>query len=100
MDHQGKVCSWFPLAQQLFGYSPQQAVGQSLGDLIVPPQARPFHEAGLRRYVETRQPHCLGQVVQLEAMHGNGQAVPIQLQILPREDNGQLFFEAHIAPSN
>jgi hypothetical protein len=25
--------------------------------------------------------------------------VPIVLQILPREDQGQLFFEAHIAPA-
>lgn len=100
MDSQGKVCSWSSLAQRLFGYTRQQALGQSLGDLIVPPQARPFHEAGLRRYVETRQAHCLGQPVQLQALHGRGHAVPILLQILPREDNGQLFFEAHIAPAS
>lgn len=97
MDSQGLVCHWSSLAQRLFGYSSQQAMGKSLGDLIVPAPARPFHEAGLRRYAETRQAHCVGQVVEIEAVHGRGHAVPIQMQIRPRDEGGQLFFEAHIA---
>lgn len=97
MDSQGIVRHWTLLAQRLFGYSPKQAVGRSLGDLIVPERARPFHEAGLRRYAETREPHCVGQLVELDAIHGLGHKVPIQLQIQPREENGQLFFDAHMA---
>lgn len=97
MDSQGRVCRWTSLAQRLFGYTPHQARGKSLGELIVPPPARPFHEAGLRRYAETREAHCVGQLVEIEALHGRGHAVPIQMKILPREENGQLFFEAHIA---
>lgn len=96
MDSQGLVHHWSALAQRLFGYSAKQAQGRSLGDLIVPERARPFHEAGLRRYAETREPHCVGQVVQLNAIHGRGHEVGIKLQILPREENGQLYFDAHM----
>lgn len=85
------------MAQRLFGYTAEQAAGNSLGDLIVPPRVRPFHEAGLRRYAETREAHCLGQLVEVEALHSHGQVVPIQMKIEPREENGQLFFDAHIA---
>ena len=97
MDSQGLVCEWTSLAQQLFGYSRSQALGKSLGDLIVPPEARPFHEAGLRRYAATREAHCLGQRVDIDALHGKGHVVPIQLQITPREVEGKLFFDACIA---
>lgn len=99
LDSQGLVCRWTSLAQRLFGYSEQQALGQSLGQLIVPLAVRPFHEAGLRRYVETRQAHCLGQLVEIDALHGRGHTVPIQMKIVPREQDGALYFDACIARS-
>lgn len=97
MDSQGLVLHWSALAQTLFGYPADEALGKSLGDLIVPPRARPYHEAGLRRYADTREPHCVGQLVEIEALHRRGHKLPIYLKIEPREENGQLFFEALIA---
>ncbi len=96
MDSQGLVRHWSSLAQELFGYPADQALGKSLGDLIVPARARPFHEAGLRRYAQTREPHCVGQLVEIEALHSQGHGVAIQMKIVPREESGQLFFDAHI----
>lgn len=97
MDSQGLVRHWSSLAESLFGYSAEQALGKSLGDLIVPVRARPFHEAGLRRYAQTREPHCLGQLVEIEALHLRGHGVAIQMRIEPREEKGHLFFDAHVA---
>lgn len=97
MDQSGVVCHWTALAERLFGFSAGDAVGQRLGDLIVPAPVRRFHEAGLRRYVETREPHCVGQVLELGALHQAGHSVPIQMKIVPREESGQLFFDAHMA---
>lgn len=97
MDSEGMVVGWSPLAHGLFGYSQTEADGRSLGELIVPAAFRPYHEAGLRRYVQTREPQCVGHVVEIEAMHRDGHTVAIQLQILPREEGEALFFEAHMA---
>ena len=99
MDSQGVVRDWTPSAEALFGYTPDQALGRSLGDLIVPTEMRPYHEMGLRRYVETREPHCVGYLVELEAVHKQGHPVPIQMKILPREVGRELFLEAHISGS-
>lgn len=96
MDSEGLVREWSSTAQELFGYSSEQAVGRSLGDLIVPPPMRPYHEAGLKRYVDTREPHCVGFVVEIDALHQEGHSVPIQLQIVPKEENNELRFEAHM----
>lgn len=99
MDSQGMVRDWTPSAQELFGYTPEQALGRSLGDLIVPADMRPYHEMGLRRYVQTREPHCVGYLVEIEAVHREGHSVPIQMKILPREEGEELFLEAHISGS-
>lgn len=97
MDSEGMVTEWSPVAEGLFGYGHDEAVGRSLGTLIVPEEFRPYHEMGLRRYAQTREAHCVGFVVDIEAVHQQGHAVPIQMKILPREVDEQLFFEAHIA---
>ena len=99
MDSQGIVREWTERAVELFGYSIEEAVGSSLGDLIVPAAMRPYHEMGLRRYVETREPHCVGFVVEIEATHAEGHFVPIQLKIVPLEVGEDLDFEAHISGS-
>ena len=97
MDSQGIVQEWTERARELFGYSAEKAVGSSLGDLIVPAPMRPYHEMGLRRYVQTREPHCVGFVVDIEAVHEQGHGVPIQLKIVPREVGEDLVFEAHMS---
>lgn len=97
MDSQGQVREWTPLAETLFGYSAEAAVGRSLGDLIVPEAMRPYHEIGFRRYVQTREAHCVGFQVEIEAVHQDGRLVPIVLKIVPRESEGELLFEAQVA---
>src|SRR5205807_9454176 len=47
MDHHGRVVEWNPAAQRVFGYSRENAMGQLLGELIVPPELRQQHYEGL-----------------------------------------------------
>lgn len=96
MDSLGRVVNWDATAEQLFGYAAREAVGRLLGDLIVPPEIRPFHEAGLARYVATREGHSVGRLFELEALHQAGHTVSIALLVRPKEMDGQLFFEAQI----
>jgi len=48
----GVIQYWDAGAERLFGYSTEEAVGQSL-DLIVPPEYRERHWAGFRKAVAT-----------------------------------------------
>ena len=96
MDQHGKVREWSEQATTLFGYSRDEAVETSLGELIVPPGLRPYHEMGFRRYVQTREANCVGYTVEIEAMEKGGEMIPISLKIVPREEEDLLFFDAFI----
>ena len=96
MNSQGQVERWTPSAHALFGFEAEEAVGKSLGDLIVPEAMRPYHEMGFRRYVQTREAHCVGFVVEIEALHKDGRLIPIEMKIVATEATEDLLFEAHI----
>ena len=51
-DPDGVIQHWDAGAEKLFGYSPEEAISQSL-DLIVPPEFRDRHWAGFRNAIST-----------------------------------------------
>jgi PAS domain S-box-containing protein len=52
-DCSGAICLWNPSAEILFGYTAEEAVGNTL-DLIVPEPFRAAHWAGFHRAIERR----------------------------------------------
>ena len=52
-DFNGLIQHWSSGAEELLGYSSEEALGQSL-DLIVPPEFRERHWAGFRNAVATK----------------------------------------------
>ena len=55
MDADGMVPAWNTRAEHTFGWRREEAIGQRLSHLVIPPQHRQAHEAGLRRFLATRQ---------------------------------------------
>lgn len=51
-DLDGNIADWDAGAEEFFGYSPEEALGQSL-DLIVPEEFRERHWVGFNRAIET-----------------------------------------------
>jgi NO-binding membrane sensor protein with MHYT domain len=49
MDEEGRITAWNPRAAEVFGWPPEEAVGRSLAEMIIPPQWREAHRQGLRR---------------------------------------------------
>lgn len=81
MDAEGRLADFNQAAERIFGYSRQQAVGQKLSTLLIPPRLRQAHELGLRRYFETGTGPVLGQRVEIDAMRASGEEFPIELSI-------------------
>jgi PAS domain-containing protein len=52
-DRAGRIIRWNPRAEQLFGWSRDEAVGKTLADTIVPPPLREAHRRGIERYLAT-----------------------------------------------
>ena len=82
MDLSGRVVGWNPAAEQTFGYSSEQAVGEDLAELIVPPAFRERHRAALARYRDTGTAgRLMGRRVELNGMHADGRVFPIELSL-------------------
>lgn len=74
-DTDGIICHWNAGAQQLFGYSPAEAIGQSL-DLIVPREFQERHWAGFRRAISTGVCNLDRATTNLPVRHKNGCVEP------------------------
>ncbi|MGH8727958.1 MAG: EAL domain-containing protein [Burkholderiales bacterium] len=82
MDHHGKVLEFNHSAEQIFGYSREQAVGSALADLVIPPNLRAAHHRGLARYLESGKAEVLGKRIEITAMRKDGSEFPVELSVL------------------
>jgi len=96
MDHRGDVIEFNPAAERTFGYAGEEAVGREMAELIVPPELRERHRAGLRRYLETGEPTLLGSRIEIEATRRDGSRFPVELTITRIDVPGDPVFTAHL----
>ena len=96
MDAEGRVTAWNPQAAHLFGWTKEEILGKPLADTIVPKQHRAAHQQGLRRFVNTKVSRLLNQRLEMSALHRNGQEFPIELTIIPLEQDDTLLFYAFV----
>ena len=81
MDHQGRVVEFNPAAEKTFGYKRDEAIGQLLADLIIPPALRERHQRGLAHYLSTGETPVLGKRVELTGMRSDKSEFPLELAI-------------------
>jgi PAS domain S-box-containing protein len=81
MDARGRVLDWNHAAETTFGWRADEAIGQDMAELIVPPDLRAAHRAGLARLLETGRAVILDRRMELSAVHKNGATFPVELTI-------------------
>ena len=81
MDRDGRIIDFNPAAERTFGYSRDEALGQEVAELMIPPRLRERHREGLRRLHSTRQSRVLGQRIEIEAMRKDGTEFSVELAI-------------------
>ena len=96
MDAGGFITDWNPQAARTFGWSREEAVGQVLADLIIPPSHRQAHWDGLRRFLDTGEGPVLGRRLELTALHREGFEFPVELTISAASSGDQYSFHAFL----
>lgn len=96
MDRGGHVIAWNAQAEKLFRWTKAEAMGQVLGDLIVPDHLRAAHAEGLRRYLETGEGPVLNRRIEVEAVDRRGVTFPIELTVVPVNETGEERFFAFL----
>jgi PAS domain S-box-containing protein len=92
MKADGVVADWNERAVAVFGWSKDEAVGQSMADLIIPERYREAHKMGLQRYLETGKGEVLGRRIEVSARRKNGEEFPVELSISPIRDGETILF--------
>lgn len=81
IDSEDQIVEFNPSAERIFGYTREQAIGQSLSELIVPPDHREAHRDGVRRVAGGAPFRLLGKRLELNAGRADGSQFPAELTI-------------------
>ncbi len=104
IDAKGLVTDWNKQAEVMFGWSRDEAVGQPMASLIIPPAYRMAHHQGLERYLATGQGAILNARIEIVAVRRDGTSFPIELTVTPQADfvgdnpipQGEVYFTAFV----
>lgn len=94
MDSDGRVVRWSAAAERMFGWQSEEIIGQRLSDHLVPHRYRAAHEAGMRRFISTREAKILGKTMELFALHRDGHELPVELSLWHVETETGILFGA------
>jgi two-component system cell cycle sensor histidine kinase/response regulator CckA len=81
MNHEGHVVDWNPAAEQTFGFTQEEILGNDMAALIIPEKYRERHRQGLAHYLETGDGPALGQRREMSGLHASGKEFPVELTI-------------------
>lgn len=90
-DADGTIRVWNDGARRIFGFSAEEAVGQSL-DLIIPQSLRERHWTGFSQTMRTGQSrYGGGDLLSVPALRKDGTRISVEFTIVPfRDEFGQM----------
>ena len=91
------IVGWNPAAEQIFGYSADEAIGMPVSNLV-PERLRSRHEAGLSRYAKTGTGHFVDNhdPLELPGLTKSGEEIAVEFQLTPIRESrdGRLYAAA------
>ncbi len=96
IDQKSTITDWNPKAEETFGWSKAEALGQPLHATIIPPQYRDAHLRGMAHLRATGEGPVLNTRIELSALHRNGREFPIELSITRVYRGGKVCFNAFL----
>jgi PAS domain S-box-containing protein len=92
IDEGGRVIDWNQAAERVFGWARDEAVGQLLTDMIIPPVHRKWHDAGIKRFLQDGTSQIFQRRVETRALKRSGEEFDVELSVWPvRTASGYTF---------
>lgn len=96
VDLHGKVTDWNSRAQQMFGWSAEEAIGRSLQELIIPQRFHERYAGALADFHRTGAPDYLNQRLERMVVNRAGQEFPVEATIGLAGTANTYFFSAFL----
>lgn len=96
IDSSGAIISWNQAAEQMFGWSLEEAIGGNLGEMIIPDGYRERHAQGLQHFQSGKPSQVLNRTVEVFALRRHRGGFPVELSIWNHQRDGRTVFSAFI----
>ena len=84
IDEDETITFWNRAAVRIFGWSPSDALGQNVHELLVPPGPQlTMARQGFARFRQTGEGPIINHTRTVEAMHRDGHLIPVELSLAP-----------------
>lgn len=95
-DNEGRVFQWQGKAEEVFGWTENEAVGHYMHDLIIPEKHRLAHIEGMNRFKMTGEVRILNKRIEISALRKSGEEFPVELTISQVKLGGRPYFTSYI----
>lgn len=95
-DGKSRILEWNRKAELIFGWSREEALGQSLSKLIIPEHHREGHSKGMSHYHATGQGPVLNKSFETQGLRRNGEVFDIELYITSVQIDKEEVFSSFI----
>ncbi len=95
IDATGTIVVWNQGAVEMFGYTREEMIGETL-DAVIPDRFRGAHAEGLERVGSGGEHHVIGKTVELAALDRDGREFPIELSLATWDVGGERFYSGII----
>ena len=96
IDHDGIIVEYNRAAEDVFGFSAAEAIGQRLDKLIIPERYRDRHRKALAHYLQTGEGSVIGRRVEVYGQTKSGKEIPVELTVLPIHPGRSPYFTAYL----
>jgi len=83
IDDDGNVVYWNPAAEIIFGYTSDEMTGQNVHYILMPEPYSAQFEKGFKTFKKTGEGNAVGKVVELTALHKDGNEFPVEIVVSP-----------------
>jgi two-component system, OmpR family, phosphate regulon sensor histidine kinase PhoR len=92
MDSDGRILAWNPVAEHMFGWTSEEALGKDLAQLTMPPRIAELYTEGKRRFLEEGDWTMIGRRFESRALTRDGREFPIEIAISAVRESQRWIF--------
>ncbi|GAB2700446.1 PAS domain S-box protein [Mucilaginibacter koreensis] len=95
IDERGRIESINPSACNLFGYAPEEVIGNNIS-MLMPQPDQGRHDEYINRYQRTGKPHIIGIGREVQGLRKNGSVFPFRLGVSEVQYSGRKIYTGFI----